>query len=209
VPQAGSADPTGFAGPAGDGGPGATALVLCGGASRRLGRDKLAEPLGDATVLDMTLAGLPDAWPVVAVGPHRHTLRAVTWTLEQPAGGGPLAGIAAGLALVRTDLVVVLAGDMPFAGVAAAALVDALSGNHRWAAVAARDEAGQENPLLVAYRTDLVRAALPDRTTDGRARTLLQALEHGTLEVTAAVSLDVDTPDRLAAARRRVDPCEP
>ena len=34
---------------------------------------------------------------------------------SRPPGGGPVAAVAAGLSLVETDLVVVLAGDMPFA----------------------------------------------------------------------------------------------
>ena len=78
-----------------------------------MGRDKLAEPLGSATVLDVTLAGLPAGWPVVCVGPERPTARPVTWTVEQPPGGGPVPAIAAGLAHVTTPVVVVLAGDMP------------------------------------------------------------------------------------------------
>jgi molybdopterin-guanine dinucleotide biosynthesis protein A len=184
-----------------------TALVLCGGSSRRLGRDKLAEPLGASTVLDVTLAGLPAAWPVVAVGPERPTTRPVRWTAEHPPGGGPLAAIAAGLALVETQVVVVLAGDMPFAGPLAADLATALERRSGLDAVAATtDEGGRENPLLAAYRTAAVRQALPPDPRHGRARALLDALDHDGLLVPAAEAADVDTPEALAAARRRVAP---
>ena len=77
----------------------ATALVLCGGGSRRMGSDKTTATLGGATVLDHLLDGLPADWPLVVVGPERPTRRAVRWTRESPAGGGPVAAVAAGGAL--------------------------------------------------------------------------------------------------------------
>jgi molybdopterin-guanine dinucleotide biosynthesis protein A len=154
-----------------------TALVLCGGSSRRLGRDKLAEPLGPSTVLDVTLAGLPGGLPIVAVGPQRPTERPVTWTAEHPAG--------------------------PCAAALAAALLEDASLD---AVAATTGVGGPPNPLLAAYRTRAVRRALPDEPRDGRARTLLDALPHRSLVVPAADAVDVDTPDALAAARRRVDP---
>src|SRR4051812_41556840 len=88
--------------------------------------DKTAAPFGSGTVLDHLIDDLPAKWPVVTVGPERPTRRRTQWTREAPPGGGPVAAIAAGLALVRTDLVVVLAGDMPFAAGTAARLAAAL-----------------------------------------------------------------------------------
>ena len=92
-----------------------TVVVLAGGESRRFGSDKLAAPLAGTTVLDHLLGSLPQEWAVIAVGEQRPTPRPLTWTREYPPGGGPLAGIAAGLALVTTDLTAVVAGDMPYA----------------------------------------------------------------------------------------------
>ena len=82
-----------------------TVVVLAGGTSRRFGSDKLAAPLGGSTVLDTVLGSLPPEWPVVVVGPPRECRRPVTWTREDPPGGGPLAGVAAGVDAVTTDLV--------------------------------------------------------------------------------------------------------
>lgn len=185
--------------------PSVTAVVLCGGSSRRLGTDKLAEALGATTVLDTCLAGLPAAWPIVAVGPERATQRPVAWTVEAPPGGGPLAAIAAGLAQVTTDIAVVLAGDMPFAGTLVDGLATALTDHPGTDAVAAADRAGRTNPLLAAYRTEALRRALPADPAGGRARLLLERLGAVPLEVVPEDAMDVDTAEALAAARRRVE----
>jgi molybdopterin-guanine dinucleotide biosynthesis protein A len=181
-----------------------TVVVLCGGRSTRLGRDKIAAPLGETTVLDHLLDALPSSWPVVAVGPERLTRRAVRWTRESPAGGGPTAGVAAGLLLVETELVVVVAGDMPFAGPAAVRLADALRDDPATDAVAAVDH-DQPNPLLAAYRSARLRGILPD-PPQGRPAAALLNLTHTLLEVSEEAVLDVDTAAALGAARHRLAP---
>jgi molybdenum cofactor guanylyltransferase len=183
-----------------------TAIVLCGGSSRRLGRDKLSEPLGAATVLDALLGALPSEWPVVAVGPDRPTARHVAWTRESPTGGGPVAGIAAGIDLVKTDILVVVAGDMPFVGPWLPRLVAALQERPTVAAVVAVDQEGRRNPLLGAYRVSALRAALPANPANSPARRFLEALTVATLVVPDKDALDVDTAEQLAAARSRLAP---
>ncbi|MFI1091674.1 molybdenum cofactor guanylyltransferase [Streptomyces sp. NPDC020917] len=75
------------------------ALVLAGGAARRLGgTDKPALAVGGLMLLDRVLAACADARTTVVVGPRRPTARPVRWTREEPAGGGPLPALAAGLA---------------------------------------------------------------------------------------------------------------
>ena len=181
--------------------PVATAVVLAGGGARRFGGDKLGAPYAESTVLDHLLASLPPHWPVVAVGPSRRTVRAVRWVREEPVRGGPLAGIAAAIPHVTTDVTVVVAGDMPQAGRVLARL-DArlrLDGPTVDAVVAA-DPTGHENPLLAAYRTEALRLVLPQCPSGLPARTLL-AVRHGVLAVTAEEAHDVDTPDDLPPAR--------
>lgn len=198
-----------------------SAVVLCGGRSRRMGGvDKTAERLGSGTVLDHLLKGLPQAWPVVCVGAARPTARPVAWTRESPPGGGPVAGMAAGLAGVSTPLVVVLGGDMPFAAAAAVAL----SSHPRLAAdpsapgqppragaldqpldgVVATDGEGRTQPLLAAYRRAPLLAAIPP---DPAGASLMRVLDRLRLEPVPQedlACLDVDTPDALARARHIV-----
>ena len=181
----------------------ATALVLCGGDSRRLGVDKTKAMLGGTSVLDRLLDALPEAWPVVAVGPERATHRDVRWTREVPAGGGPVAAVAAGLPLISSDFVLVLAGDMPFAAPSAIQIVRALNGEATTDAVVARDPSGRTNPLFAAYRTVALRATLPLPPEGQPARSLL-AVTHTTLDVPEEDALDVDTPEALEAARHRL-----
>jgi len=52
----------------------------------------------------------------VVAGPERPTLRPVTFRLEWPLHGGPVAGIASGLEAVSTPVTALLAVDMPWAG---------------------------------------------------------------------------------------------
>jgi molybdopterin-guanine dinucleotide biosynthesis protein A len=92
------------------------AVVLSGGAAARLdGADKSAIEHAGRTLLEHALDAVAAASEVVVVGPTVPTSHAVRFTRESPPGGGPLAGLAAGVAaLVGTPpLVVVLAADMP------------------------------------------------------------------------------------------------
>ncbi|HYN29245.1 MAG TPA: NTP transferase domain-containing protein [Dermatophilaceae bacterium] len=185
----------------------ATVVVLAGGTSVRFGADKLAAPLWGTTVLDRTLAGMPAGWPVVCVGPGRTTVRDVLWTREEPPGGGPLAGIAAGARLAASAVTVVVAGDMPGAGAAVPALVAALvAAPDDVAAVVGTDASGHANPLLAAYRTLALRRALPAEPRDRAARTLLRALPHRALAVDGPAAADVDTREALEDVRRRLGP---
>ena len=181
-----------------------TVVVLAGGTSRRFGSDKLGAPLHGSTVLETVVGSLPPSWPVVVVGPRRDGGRAVTWTREDPPGGGPLAGVAAGVAVVETGMVAVVAGDMPYAGPALLTLVAALrTAPPEVGAVVAVDADGVPNPLLAAYRTASVRQTLPVPAANRPAKLLL-AVPHVEIAVTGPAGRDVDTPadlDDLAGPR--------
>ncbi len=180
---------------------GVAAVVLAGGASRRFGSDKLAAPFGASTVLDRLLEGLPGPtdWPVVCVGPARPTCRPVAWVREEPPGGGPLAAIAAGLGHVdpETGVVVVLAGDQPYAAAAALRLSALLGQSPDVDAVVAVDALGRSNPLLAAYRAGVLRAALPAEPAGTAARYLLGRLRVVAIRVADDEGRDIDTPEDL------------
>jgi molybdopterin-guanine dinucleotide biosynthesis protein A len=92
------------------------AVVLTGGAAARLdGADKAAIEHAGRTLLEHALDAVAAASEVVVVGPAVPTSRTVTFTRESPPGGGPLAGLSAGVAALHGSpaLVAVLAVDMP------------------------------------------------------------------------------------------------
>ena len=192
----------------------AVVIVLCGGTSRRMaGLDKTRELLAGTTVLDHLLNGLPPSWAVVCVGDERATTRSVQWCRESPAGGGPVAGIAAGLDHVANfedehrqrdkvaEICVVVGGDMPFAAAALPALVDALNARPGLDAVLASDLDGRTQPLLAAYRSDALRAALPREPGGARLMAVVESLRIETMACEARTTLDVDTPEALEKAR--------
>lgn len=92
------------------------AVVLTGGSAVRLdGADKASIELGGLTLLEHALGAMLDIPEVVVVGDAVPTTRPVTFTREDPADGGPAAGLLAGLRAFarRPDRVAVLAVDMP------------------------------------------------------------------------------------------------
>ena len=185
------------------------AVVLAGGASRRFGTDKLAAELDARTLLDHALAGLPEAYAVIVVGPERPLARPVTFAREQPPGGGPTAGLVAGLRAAldtRADAIVVLPGDAPAAGHGAPTLLAALADHDAAVAV---DAAGHVQPLQLALRSraakQLIALAGPGEGAGQSARRLLASLHPPPrpvpLDPTAL--FDIDTPDALQAWRAR------
>lgn len=91
-------------------------MILTGGTATRLGgADKAALEHAGRPLLAHALDAVAGAAEVVVVGPEVPTSRAVRFTREDPPGGGPLAGVAAGVAALTSDhdRVVVLAVDMP------------------------------------------------------------------------------------------------
>lgn len=180
------------------------AVVLAGGRATRLGGvDKPSIEVAGKSLLERALDACSGARVTVVVGTQRPTSRPVTWTLEDPPHGGPLAGLGAGLALLPGDAqrVVVLAVDMPFLTADAIdGLLAQLAGHD--AAVFVDDD-GVAQPLAGAYLasalTASVRACGPLR---GRpVMRILDSLRTVTVADDGATR-DCDTADQVEAARR-------
>ncbi len=95
------------------------AVVLAGGTAARMGGvDKASIEMHGRSLLDYALDAVIDASEVVVVGEWVHTNRPVTFTREDPARGGPAAGLLAGIDALAGDpvQVAVLAVDMPRIG---------------------------------------------------------------------------------------------
>ncbi|MGB8652451.1 MAG: molybdenum cofactor guanylyltransferase [Mycobacteriales bacterium] len=175
-------------------------LVLAGGSARRMGGvDKPALTVGDRTLLDRVLDAVPAEAGVVVVGPERPTARPVRWVREDPPGAGPVAAVRAGLPLVTADLVVLLAGDLPFLRPdVLQQLVDAVVSDGALLV----DDTGRDQYLCSAWRTGALRSA--DLGADRLGR-LLGPLDA--VRLTAAGYpppwTDCDTEDDLREARAR------
>lgn len=169
------------------------------------GDDKLAASLDGRPLLDHALYAVADARRIVVVGPERPTTYAVTWAREQPVGGGPVTAIRAGLTeLGACDLVVILAGDLPFAGGAVPRLLSAITAERGASdgAIVVDDE-GREQFLLGAYDGFALRRRLADMPGEGGSmRQLVASLRLLRIQVVGAESLDCDTPDELSRAQR-------
>jgi molybdopterin-guanine dinucleotide biosynthesis protein A len=135
------------------------AVVLAGGAARRLGGDdKPGVRVGGVSLIERVVAAVPGAGRLVVVGPPRPGLPGARFVREDPPGGGPVPALRAGLAAVASPWVALLAADLPFllpghvsalfeaaASVAGAVLVDG-EGREQW--------------LTGVWRTDVLADAL-------------------------------------------------
>lgn len=173
------------------------AVILAGGRGERLGGvDKAAVVIDGVTLLDRVVAAAAEATQVICVGPEHDTSRPVRWTREHPPGGGPVAALAAGLALVEAPVVVVLAVDLPLVTIE---LVSSLVEGCAGADVAlAEDDAGIHQPLLAAYRTGTLRARVRSLGDPAGAsmNSLIAGLDRVTIPAPNA-SQDVDTREEL------------
>ncbi|KDN84128.1 hypothetical protein KCH_39190 [Kitasatospora cheerisanensis KCTC 2395] len=181
------------------------AVVAAGGAGRRLGgADKPALTVGGRPLLDRVLTACAGARRVLVVGPRRPTGHpGVHWLREDPPGGGPLAAVAAALPQVSAPLVLLLAADLPFLDAATVARLVARVGDADGALLV--DAEGRDQPLAAAYRTAALRTALAALPAPaGRPlRALTAGLRLVRVPDPAGASFDCDTPEELAAARRR------
>ena len=186
-----------------------TAIVLAGGTSRRFAEagaslNKLTLAREGRTLLAGVIDGLHEAAAaqIIVVGQQQPDLPpGVAWTFEVPTGGGPVAGLAAGLELAACDVTVVLAGDAPRGPLAVTSLVAALDqADSSIGGIILSDDGGRLQSLCAAYRTVALRSALelmPDLTgTPMRALTERMNLE--TLSDEWHAAMDIDTPTDAA-----------
>lgn len=198
----------------------AAAVVLVGGRSSRMGRDKAALSWGDGTLLDHVVAVLRRAGcdPVVVVGaagfPRAVDGDVLAVTDDEP-GRGPLQGIATGLTAAADAgraVAFLCSVDLPRLHPAYVAAVLAALGD---AEVALPVLDGHRQPLAAAYRTALGPRATGLLAAGARRPAELFAVS-AVRELTAddlladpalraadpglAAIADVDTPEEYAAA---------
>ncbi|MER7954294.1 NTP transferase domain-containing protein [Streptomyces sp. NPDC096030] len=188
------------------------AIVLAGGGAKRLGgADKPGVRVGGRALLDRVLAGCRGAGRTVVVGGRRETVRPVVWAREDPPGGGPLAGLGAGVREVGADLVLVLSADLPFLDEdTGRRLLDALTDAHDADAALLVDADGRDQPLVAAYRAAALRREVDLLTTAHGTlsglplRLLTQGLRLVRVTAGPLASFDCDTWEDIATARARI-----
>jgi molybdopterin-guanine dinucleotide biosynthesis protein A len=186
-------------------------LVLAGGSAVRLqGADKASIEVAGVTLLEHVLGALAGVPEVVVVGDEVPTSRPVTFLREDPPGGGPAAGLLAGLAgFARAPrLTVVLAVDLPLVTTATVQrLRDRLAGSDGSLDGALLvDGDGRRQYLCAVYRTRSLLAAAPaPEDQHGLAvRRLVGDLRLAEVPAEGGEADDVDSWDDLLAIRNRL-----
>ena len=170
---------------------GCSLVILAGGLSRRMGRDKAALPAGDGTLIEHIARRLAPVVEemIVAGASGRHHLPGTTMVDDRYPGLGPLAGIHAGLLVARSPLVWVVGCDLPDVDPGLAALLCGLAG-----------EVDAVVPRLDSEPQGV--CAVYDRGLAPRIERLLAAGERRLKMLLAASKVRYVTPDEL----RPVDP---
>jgi len=193
-----------------------------------MGRDKMGVLLDGRSLLRRTVdaaLGWADAAVVVAPEPEGwESDPRISFTLEDPPFGGPVAGIAAAVAVLAANTcgrresravsatrdpdratcpssqTLLLAGDLASPHAVVRRLGDAEPGPD---GVVLRDEEGWPQYLAGRYRLPALMAAIDalDGTRDLSVRRALGGLDLAQVAASHAVTQDLDTPEDLAEAR--------
>lgn len=167
------------------------AIVLTGGTGRRLGGvDKATLELDGVRLIDHALAAVDGSAEIVVVGPEVGGVAGVRFVREQPAYGGPAAGLAAGLAATVGDPVMVLAVDLPRVTRATVARLLQAARDHDGAVLV--DATGRRQLALVVARAPLA-ATLPDDAGGLPLWRVVEPLDLAEVPAHADEARDVDT----------------
>ena len=203
------------------------AVVVAGGASRRLNHvPKASLSDGTSTLLDCALEAVAAASPRVVVGPESLPLPSgVLRTREDPPFSGPAAAIHAGLECIAADCersqvplpdwCLILGVDTPRIAPAVQQLIAAARAAEQAATATPTgskaltdSEAsagfwgvseGIYQPLVGIYRFEAIRSVFSTGTTDASVRSFLRRLNPVAVQMSAADTADVDTWEQAQA----------
>jgi len=186
-----------------------TAIILAGGESQRMGRDKATLALGEHSLLQRVVAIVQPLFPqvLVSVRQPRPDIELPQICDTQP-NAGPLAGLCAALEKSTTPWIFAVATDMPFVQ---AALIEHLALRRADFQAVVPVVAGHPQPLAAFYTVGAL-AVIQDLLAGDGKRSLRAALERLNVcyvdesELRAADPglrsfFDLDTPEDLAQAR--------
>ena len=133
-----------------------TVIILAGGQSRRMGRDKLSLPAAGETLLSRALRRYRAVFDKVLVsvaGPEKYPELGDARVFDRYPGAGPMAGLHAGLLRAGED-VFLTGGDMPFSSPEKALMLASLAGEKD--ACVLTDGDGRWEPLFGFYRLSVL-----------------------------------------------------
>ena len=168
------------------------------------GVSKAELTLNGYTFRNRILLALISVPQIIVVGP---TFTAenpkISFTREQPIGGGPVAAISAAIPLVEHEFVGILSVDAPFA-------VSPLLEMYRVVEQDSIDEAlvatdgNHESYLVSVYRRDALIRALSQlgKAENASMKSLLSHIEYGSVQFPRHQLIDVNTPEDLKRAEK-------
>jgi molybdopterin-guanine dinucleotide biosynthesis protein A len=170
---------------------GCSLVILAGGQSHRMGRDKAALPAGDGTLIEHLARRLSPVVDetIIAGGSGRPNLPGVRLVDDRATGLGPLAGMHAGFMAARHPHVWVVACDLPDVEPAVVTLLQGLAAEYEGVV----PRLGREPEGV---------CALYQRSLAPRIDGLLNRGERSIKSLLAASSIRYVTPKEL----RTVDP---
>jgi molybdopterin-guanine dinucleotide biosynthesis protein A len=183
------------------------AIVLAGGAARRLGGvAKPAQLVGGVALLTRVLRAVVDADPVVVVGPpslapllppHARRIQ------EEPAGAGPVSAANTGVRLLSSGRVALLAADLPFLTPVALAQLRAAQPGHDGAILV--DDDGRPQWMAGVWSVDRLAPRLAQAAAGASLRSTMDGLDIAYVTAAGPAWFDCDTPADLDTARAMSD----
>lgn len=160
------------------------AVILAGGMSRRMGRDKAALPFGEETMLSHLVHTYQPYFDLTAVSlntPGRFDTAGAMEVVDRRPGEGPMAGLEAAFLDTAADVIFLTGTDLPFGDPELARhLVDNL-GEHDICLI--RSEKGPE-PLFAVYSSRCL-SAIQKSLEEGRRSMYSVIGQMATLELPA------------------------
>jgi molybdopterin-guanine dinucleotide biosynthesis protein A len=149
--------------------PPASAIILAGGGSRRMGRDKALLDFGGRPLIEGIASRLKELFDEIVIGANRpgdYAFLGLPVVPDREPGLGPLMGIASCLERTAEDLAFVTACDIPFLDLGFAA--EMLARADGYDMVLPRSGPDAYEPLFAVYRKSVIAPALEILAAGGR-----------------------------------------
>ncbi len=190
-----------------------TAVIMAGGESQRMGRDKATLVLGEQTLLQHVVNIVQPLFSKVVV-----SVRQIRPEIELPQicdtypNAGPLAGLCAGLEQAATPWIFAVATDMPFVQ---PAMIEQLAQRRAGFQAVVPVVQGHPQPLAAFYSVDCLSTiqGLLDATGKRSIRAALDLLNVCYVDTSELLAVDpslqsffdLDTPEDFAAAKKKCE----